>query len=124
MCPGPAGLAADGGRLRQMLHNLIRNAGEAQANGPVSIVIRSQIVEEKGTGWLKLELIDDGPGFPAEVLQNPFEPYVTSKKHGSGLGLAICRKIVLEHDGRIAIANRGKGGAHVTIMLPLTPRQA
>jgi nitrogen fixation/metabolism regulation signal transduction histidine kinase len=124
LCPGPAGLAADGGRLRQMLHNLIRNAGEAQANGPVSIVIRSQIVEEKGTGWLKLELIDDGPGFPAEVLQNPFEPYVTSKKHGSGLGLAICRKIVLEHDGRIAIANRGKGGAHVTIMLPLTPRQA
>jgi nitrogen fixation/metabolism regulation signal transduction histidine kinase len=104
-----------------MLHNLIRNAAEARTDGPVSIVIRSQIVEEKGAGWLKLELIDDGPGFPPEVLQNPFEPYVTSKKHGSGLGLAICRKIVLEHDGRIAIANHSQGGARVRVDLPLNP---
>jgi nitrogen fixation/metabolism regulation signal transduction histidine kinase len=121
LCPGPAGLAADGGRLRQMLHNLIRNAIEARADGPTSIAINSQIIEEEGLGWLKWELLDDGPGFPAEVLQKPFEPYVTSKKHGSGLGLAICRKIVLEHDGRITIANHPRGGAHVTIMLPLSP---
>jgi nitrogen fixation/metabolism regulation signal transduction histidine kinase len=124
LCPGPAGLAADGGRLRQMLHNLIRNAGEARADGSVSIVIRSRIVETKGTNWLQLELLDDGPGFPAEVLQNPFEPYVTSKKHGSGLGLAICRKIVLEHDGRIVIANHPQGGAQVTVDLPLSPHAA
>ena len=71
--------------------------------------------------WLKLELVDDGPGFPPEVLQKPFEPYVTSKEHGSGLGLAICRKIVLEHDGRIAIANHSRGGARVIIDLPLNP---
>jgi nitrogen fixation/metabolism regulation signal transduction histidine kinase len=121
LCPGPAGLAADGGRLRQMLHNLIRNASEARADGPASIVIKSQIVEEQGMSWLQLELIDDGPGFPPEVLQNPFEPYVTSKKHGSGLGLAICRKIVLEHDGRIAIANHSQGGARVRVDLPLNP---
>ena len=71
-----------------------------------------------------LELLDDGPGFPAEVLQNPCEPYVTSKRHGSGLGLAICRKIVLEHDGRISIANPPRGGAQVIIDLPLNPRAA
>jgi nitrogen fixation/metabolism regulation signal transduction histidine kinase len=121
LCPGPTGLAADGGRLRQMLHNLIRNASEARADGPASIVIKSQIIEEQGMSWLKLELVDDGPGFPPEVLQKPFEPYVTSKEHGSGLGLAICRKIVLEHDGRIAIANHSRGGARVIIDLPLNP---
>ena len=74
---------------------------------------------EADCSWLQLELLDDGPGFPPSVLSKPFEPYVTSKTRGSGLGLAICRKIVSEHDGRISIANRPKGGARIEIMLPL-----
>jgi nitrogen fixation/metabolism regulation signal transduction histidine kinase len=118
---GPAGLAADSGRLRQVLHNLVRNSSEARENAPVTLLIKSRIVEEPGGSWLRLELLDDGPGFPSAVLQNPFEPYVTSKKHGSGLGLAICRKIVSEHNGRIAIANRPEGGAQVIVSLPLSP---
>jgi len=124
LVPGPAGLAADSGRLRQMLHNLIRNANEAHAEGQTAISIASKVIEENGGSWLQLEITDDGPGFPPEVLQQPFEPYVTSKKHGSGLGLAICRKIVLEHDGRITIANHPRGGAQVTVWLPLGPQHA
>jgi nitrogen fixation/metabolism regulation signal transduction histidine kinase len=120
MVPGPPGLAADSGRLRQVLHNLIRNASEARESGPVSISISSRVVEENGETWLSMRVLDDGPGFPAAVLQNPFEPYVTSKKKGSGLGLAICRKIILEHNGRIALANRAEGGAQVSILLPLS----
>jgi nitrogen fixation/metabolism regulation signal transduction histidine kinase len=127
LCPGPNGLAADSGRLRQMLHNLIRNAGEAGEERGVTLEIRSRVVSEArseagsntGSGWLQLELLDDGPGFPPSVLGKPFEPYVTSKARGSGLGLAICRKIVFEHDGRIAIANRPEGGARIEVMLPL-----
>lgn len=121
LCPGPPGLAADSGRLRQMLHNLIRNARDAGGDNPVILEIHSRVVEEKGGSWLHLELRDNGPGFPAAVLQKPFEPYVTSKSHGSGLGLAICRKIVSEHNGRIAIANRPDGGALVGVVLPLHP---
>jgi nitrogen fixation/metabolism regulation signal transduction histidine kinase len=68
---------------------------------------------------VRLELLDDGPGFPEMVLEKPFEPYVTNKSRGSGLGLAICRKIVSEHDGEIAIGNRAEGGARVTVTLPL-----
>jgi nitrogen fixation/metabolism regulation signal transduction histidine kinase len=119
LVPGPAGLAADSGRLRQMLHNLIRNASEARLTDTISVVVNSRTVEEKGAQWLLLELLDDGPGFPSSVLQKPFEPYVTSKKHGSGLGLPICRKIVFEHNGKISIANRPEGGARVVILLPL-----
>jgi len=121
LCRGPDGLAADSGRLRQMLHNLIRNASEAVADGRASILVSSRIIDERGAPWLELELSDDGPGFPTDVLQKPFEPYVTSKQGGSGLGLAICRKIVLEHNGRILIANRPEGGARVTVLLPLNP---
>jgi nitrogen fixation/metabolism regulation signal transduction histidine kinase len=124
LCPGPAGLAADSGRLRQMLHNLIRNAREAGGASPVALEIHSRVVHDQGGSWLHLELQDNGPGFPAGVLQKPFEPYVTSKSHGSGLGLAICRKIVSEHNGRISIANRPEGGARVDIVLPLNLPEA
>ena len=117
--PGPEGLSADSGRIRQLLHNLIRNAAEARDSGQVSLQITSQVIEEDGRRRLSLELADDGPGFPAIVLENPFEPYVSNKRRGSGLGLAICRKIVAEHDGRIRIENPPQGGARVSIDLPL-----
>jgi PAS domain S-box-containing protein len=119
LCPGPAGLSADGGRIRQLLHNLIRNSGEAAQAGHAEILIRTQLVDRAGTPWLELEVLDQGPGFPDAVLDNPFEPYVTNKSQGSGLGLAICRKIVADHDGLIKISNRSEGGARAAVQLPL-----
>jgi nitrogen fixation/metabolism regulation signal transduction histidine kinase len=130
LCAGPDGLAADSGRLRQMLHNLIRNAREAAAlstptppagDGPdrVTVRIASEVVTRDQQAWLRLELSDNGPGFPPAVLDKPFEPYVTNKPGGSGLGLAICRKIVAEHEGRIELDNPSQGGARVVILLPL-----
>ena len=119
LVPGPDGLEADSGRIRQLLHNLIRNAGEAQTGKSVDLRIHSAVLEDGTRPRLLLELLDDGPGFPDMVLENPFEPYVTNKSKGSGLGLAICRKIVSEHDGRISIGNREEGGARVEVLLPL-----
>ena len=119
LCPGPDGLAADSGRLRQMLHNLIRNSQEAGQDGPISISITSECINQNRGHWLQLELLDDGPGFPESVLEHPFEPYVSNKARGSGLGLAICRKIISEHNGSIAIENPPCGGAKVFISLPL-----
>ena len=125
LCPGPAGLAADSGQIRQMLHNLIRNASEAiEAGQSPNISIHTKQVERDGKPWLELEISDHGPGFPDAVLENPFEPYVTSKRNGSGLGLAICRKIVADHDGTISIENLDEGGACARILLPLQTDQA
>ena len=112
-------LSADGGRLRQLLHNLIRNSQEAGGNEPVTITIVSATTERNGRNWLELELRDNGPGFPDMVLSQPFEPYVSNKARGSGLGLAICRKIVSEHNGHIEISNPPEGGARVQIRLPV-----
>lgn len=116
---GPDGLLADSGRLRQLLHNLIRNAAEAGDGNHVTLSISSRVEHEDGAGIVVLILLDDGPGFPAMVLENPFEPYVTNKAKGSGLGLAICSKIVAEHDGVIALENRPARGACVTVTLPI-----
>ena len=120
LVPGPEGFMADSGRIRQLLHNLIRNAGEARPGETVNLQIRTVLADDGQRPSLVLELLDDGPGFPDMVLENPFEPYVTNKSKGSGLGLAICRKIVSEHDGRITIGNRPEGGARVKVYLPLS----
>lgn len=122
LVPGPEGLAADSGRLRQMLHNLIRNAKEAAGTKPASVTITSQLKSFENRYDLQIEIRDDGPGFPPAILERPFEPYVSHKPGGSGLGLAICRKIMAEHDGRIAVSNLPDGGALITLLLPLDQR--
>ena len=103
-------------QLRQIIHNLLRNAEEAQEGAneaTIDVVTRWQVD--------KAEFIvaDRGPGFPPEIMKRAFEPYVTSKVRGTGLGLAIVKKIVDEHHGRIRIGNRQPNGAEVSIRLPL-----
>ena len=117
---GPPGLAADGGQIRQLLHNLIANSSEAVAIGEQAEVhIHTRVITKAGQPWLQMELSDRGPGYPEMVLEKPFEPYVTFKTGGSGLGLAICRKIVSDHDGRISLSNPDDGGASTMVSLPL-----
>jgi len=116
---GLPAVEADAGRFRQLLHNLFKNALDAladQADGRVTIVTRS--VEESGFPFVELRVSDNGPGFPPELLDRLFEPYVTTKPKGTGLGLAIVKKIVEEHGGMI-VAENGNGGACMVIRLPL-----
>jgi nitrogen fixation/metabolism regulation signal transduction histidine kinase len=117
---GPPGLSADSGQVRQLLHNLIANSSEAvSGTEKAKVRITTRVVTRAGSTWLEMELSDQGPGYPPEVLEKPFEPYVTFKTNGSGLGLAICRKIVSDHDGRISISNPAAGGASTRVSLPL-----
>jgi len=106
----------DATQLRQIIHNLLRNAEDAQDNMPAPrIGIATRLVDHVA----EMTVSDDGPGFPPEIMARVFEPYVTTKARGTGLGLAIVKKIVDEHLGRIDIANRQPQGATVRIRLPL-----
>jgi nitrogen fixation/metabolism regulation signal transduction histidine kinase len=110
----------DPARLRQVFHNLLQNAEHAVAErADPRIVVRTRQVE----GSVKLDVLDNGPGFLPEILARAFEPYVTTKSKGTGLGLAIVKKIVEEHNGSIQIANVAGGGAEVSILLPLAKPQ-
>jgi nitrogen fixation/metabolism regulation signal transduction histidine kinase len=113
-------IEADAGRLRQILHNLIRNAVEAlegQADGWLGISTRAQ--GERGAGVVRIVVEDNGPGFPADAVDRVFDPYVTSKPKGTGLGLAIVKKLVEEHGGWIDAVNRPEGGAALIVVLPV-----
>ena len=106
----------DASQMRQIIHNLLRNAEDAQEGieeAQIGVLTRLH------DGMAELLVSDCGPGFPPDIMARVFEPYVTTKIRGTGLGLAIVKKIVDEHQGRIRINNRQAGGAEISIRLPL-----
>jgi signal transduction histidine kinase len=69
---------------------------------------------------IQVEVADNGPGVPADVMDRIFSPFFTTKPQGSGLGLAIVRKIVDAHDGRIDVSAPSEGGARFRVTLPVS----
>lgn len=110
----------DATQMRQIIHNLLRNAEDAQEGKDEA---RIEIATRRMGDRAELCVADAGPGFPPEIMARVFEPYVTTKAKGTGLGLAIVKKIVDEHFGSIDITNRQPGGAQVCIRLPLAPEE-
>ena len=98
-------IQGDDQQLRQVIHNLLQNAQDAQegkAGGRVTL--RTEYSET--TKRVRLIVRDNGTGFPEHILKRAFEPYVTTKVKGTGLGLAVVKKIADEHGARIDISNR------------------
>lgn len=103
-CPSIPG---DSQQLRQVIHNLLQNALEAQDEGLQKngrIRIATQWMENSRK--VRLLVQDCGPGFPEHILRRAFEPYVTTKQKGTGLGLAVVKKIADDHHARIELSNR------------------
>jgi nitrogen fixation/metabolism regulation signal transduction histidine kinase len=105
----------DATQLRQIIHNLLRNAEDALESRADAVI---DLVTSVSGRYVQLLIGDNGPGFPVELLPRIFEPYVTTKAKGTGLGLPIVKKIVEEHLGTIEISNAPEGGARITIRLP------
>jgi nitrogen fixation/metabolism regulation signal transduction histidine kinase len=111
----PLSIQGEPTRLRQVFHNLISNAVDAQADvADPRFAISLSAQGNEAT----LAFEDGGPGFANDVMAHAFEPYVTTKAKGTGLGLAIVKKIVDEHGGRVLLANSPGGGARVTLVFP------
>jgi len=95
----------DADQLQQVLLNLLKNASEAGKDGG-TIRLRTfydaalRVRQADGTHArlpLQIEVIDDGPGLPAEIANDIFEPFVSGRENGTGLGLALVSKLI--HDG-------------------------
>lgn len=116
-------IEADAVRLRQLLHNLIRNSCEAlegTTDGRVLVATSRTGLGDDAAAEIRVQ--DNGPGIDPELLERIFDPYVTSKMRGTGLGLAIVRRLVEEHDGTIVAENLSGGGACVRVTLPAIQR--
>ncbi len=112
---------ADIGRIRQILHNLIRNSIEALENSDHGrIDVKATTAEYQDINMVEIVVEDNGPGFQTGSVSQVFDPYVTTKPKGTGLGLAIVKKLVEEHAGTIDAENRAEGGALIRIRLPIS----
>ncbi len=114
LAPALPAIVGDLTQLRQVIHNLVQNALDAvadQRDGRVRVRTEVARTEQGELRAVRLQVIDNGPGFPDKVLKRAFEPYVTTKSKGTGLGLAVVKKIADEHGARVRIANLGGGGS-------------
>ncbi|PTB85946.1 two-component sensor histidine kinase, partial [Pseudidiomarina aestuarii] len=102
----------DKNRMRQVFHNLLKNAIEAseEAGKPVDIAISYHIIVQQHMPWLEITFNDQGPGLPQNMVDKLFEPYATTKTKGTGLGLAIVKKIIEEHGGDVWAENLNPEG--------------
>ncbi len=102
-------IRGDAQQLRQVIHNLLQNAQDAQEGrdgGRVTLKTDYSDTAHR----VRLSVRDNGCGFPDHILKRAFEPYVTTKVKGTGLGLAVVKKIADEHGARVDISNRVEGG--------------
>ncbi len=95
---------ADPQQVRQVVHNLVQNAQDATPAGAGPVLVRTRL-SDSGR-WVRVMVLDCGPGFEPAILKRAFEPYVTTKTKGTGLGLAVVKKIMDDHGGRIELAQR------------------
>jgi len=103
--------------LVRALENLLENAIQHSPNNG-TVVLRLSGAQAGEEGLVRLDIIDQGPGFPPESMEKLFTPYFTRRPGGTGLGLTITQKIVEGMGGAIRLSNRAAGGAQVTVALP------
>ncbi len=119
----------DPDQIMQVLLNLMKNASEAidRTGKTGSITLRTRydhaLRMRGGNGQerrlpLQIEIIDDGPGLPADIRDQIFEPFVSGRENGTGLGLALVSKIVAEHEAWISV-DSVPGRTRFRLSLPL-----
>ena len=91
--------------------NLVNNSLEAGAK-QVALTLVSTRDE------LEIAVVDDGPGFPRDKVNELMEAFYTTKSHGTGLGLAVVQAVVKAHNGQFSLAAMPRGGACASIRLP------
>ncbi len=81
---------------------------------------RVRIKARAAEGGVAAEVTDNGPGFPAKMLQDGVKAFSTTRKEkgGTGLGLFVCEQIVLRHGGKLKLGNLPEGGARISIFFP------
>lgn len=128
--PSLPSLHCDAGAVRQILHNLLRNACQAGAD---SIVLRTRIVHDPALlqtsqAALRVDVEDNGTGVPERLRPLLFLPLVTGRRDGTGLGLALAQQMAAMHGGMLIyepVQNpHGAKGSRFSLLLPLQARSA
>ena len=107
------------GALCGALQNLIQNSIQACGEGAK---IQLDVHSSEQSGILKLQLSDNGPGVPAAIQAQLFEPFVTGRAQGTGLGLAVVQAVANSHNGSVNLIPTATG-ACFELRLPLLQKE-
>lgn len=103
----------DASRIRQVVINLLYNAGQLSAEG-TAIELEGKVID---VGY-EISVADRGTSVPDDKRERIFEPFYTERAGGSGLGLAVCQGIVRSHGGEVFVVAREGGGSRFVVRLP------
>ena len=115
--------------LQQVVVNLLKNGTDAvktiESNLRKLIRIEVRVIETPEGDMLRIQVSDQGPGIPLEIIERLYEPFFSTKTDGMGMGLNICRSIIESHHGRLWVENNAtekdpsRPGCTFTILLPI-----
>ncbi len=114
----------DEGLFEQAFVNLVQNAYEAMGEQGGTVDLEIARARENGRAGVEVRVRDSGPGVPAELREQIFNPFVTTKASGVGLGLSIVSKIVDEHRGNIRVESAPGEGTCFVVFFPLQEEAA
>lgn len=103
--------------LSQAIIEVVSNSMEHMPSGGTVDVACSRDTREPG--FVRIDIIDEGPGIPDSIRSRVFDLFFTSKAEGNGIGLASVKRVVDMHSGRVSVAPTNGHGAHIEILLPL-----
>jgi two-component system NtrC family sensor kinase len=118
LAPALPPVRADGGKMGQVVLNLLVNAADAVEPGAGEIFVGTDLKEISGRPYVELKVADNGHGIPESEQSQIFEPFFTTKDTGTGLGLAVAWGIVNEHGGTITVSSKPAKGTTFTVRLP------
>ena len=130
-CPPDLWLVdVDPGQISQVIQNIVLNSRQAMVDGGRITIIAcncqgcsddSELFRDR---CVRVDIRDNGPGIPADILDKIFDPYFTTRPDGSGLGLAICHSILDKHGGRISVESTVGRGACFSLLLPVASEES
>ena len=103
-------------QIEQVLVNLLLNAQNAMSSGGQ---IGITLDYDKEAKIVRMEVRDNGPGIPEEIIKKIFQPFFTTRTDGTGLGLATCLKNVQYHGGSIEVRSKVGHGTTFVVTIPL-----
>ncbi len=116
---GVTAVPCDADGLHRAVLNVVSNALDAVADRP-NPRVAVQALLEPGGDWARVVVVDNGPGIPADAVDDVFKPFVSTKgSRGTGLGLPVSRKILREHGGDIVVQSVPDKGSKFVLRVPM-----